>query len=79
MTDDDDPPTRVARRFLQVEMKRTPARKPVDWVTAGLNRPMTTGDKLWADDNGRVELQLDGWVIRLSNNSGFSFLKLTIT
>ena len=38
---------------------------------------MTTGDKLWADSNGRVELQLDGSLIRLSNNTGFSFLNLS--
>jgi len=49
-----------------------------DWVTAGLNRPITTGDKMWADNDGRVELQLDGSLIRLSNNTGFSFLNLCL-
>ena len=28
-----------------------------DWVIAGLNRPVTTGDKLWSDNDGRTELQ----------------------
>jgi hypothetical protein len=27
---------------------------------------MTTGDKLWADNDGRVELQLDSSLIRLN-------------
>jgi hypothetical protein len=75
--DDDDPPTRVARlAFTQGSISFQPAGTG-DWVMAGLNRPMTTGDKLWADNDGRVELQLDGSLIRLSNNTGFSFLNLS--
>ena len=31
---------------------------------------------MWSDSDGRVELQLDGSLIRLSNNTGFSFLNL---
>jgi hypothetical protein len=58
--DDDDPPTRVARlAYAQGSVSFQPAGTD-DWVTVGLNRPMTMGDKLWADSNGRVELQLDG-------------------
>ena len=47
-----------------------------DWVQAVPNRPMTTGDKLWADKDSRAELQLGSAVIRLSENTGFSFLNL---
>jgi hypothetical protein len=47
-----------------------------DWVQAVANRPMTTGDKLWADKDSRAELQLGSAVIRLSENTGFSFLNL---
>ena len=39
-------------------------------------RPMTTGDKLWADQDSRAELQLGSAVIRLNANTGFSFLNL---
>jgi hypothetical protein len=75
--DDDDPPSRVARlAYAQGPVSFQPA-GTADWVTAGLNRPVTTGDKLWSDDNARVELQLDGSLIRLSNNTGFSFLNLS--
>jgi hypothetical protein len=75
--DDDDPPSRVARlAYAQGPVSFQPAGTD-DWVTAGLNRPVTTGDKLWSDNAGRVELQLDGSLIRLSNNTGFSFLNLS--
>ena len=47
-----------------------------DWVQAVPNRPMTTGDKLWADKDSRAELQLGSAVIRLNANTGFSFLNL---
>jgi len=79
MADDDDPPSRVARlAYAQGSVSFQPAGTD-DWVTAGVNRPATTGDKLWSDRDGRVELQLDGSMIRLSSNTGFSFLNLSDT
>jgi hypothetical protein len=33
-------------------------------AAAGLNRPVTTGDKIWSDNDGRVELQLDGSLLQ---------------
>ena len=79
LADDDDPPSRVARlAYAQGSVSFQPAGTD-DWVTAGLNRPATTGDKLWSDRDGRVELQLDGSMIRLSNNTGISFLNLSNT
>ncbi len=47
-----------------------------EWVQAVPNRPMTTGDQLWADRDSRAELQLGSAVIRLNQNTGFSFLNL---
>jgi hypothetical protein len=77
MADDDDPPSRVARlAYAQGSVSFQPAGTE-DWVTAGLNRPVTTGDKLWSDHDGRTELQLDGSLIRLSSNTGISFLNLS--
>src|ERR1700688_4907690 len=77
VADDDDPPSRVARlAYARGSVSFQPAGTD-DWVTAGVNRPATTGDKLWSDRDGRVELQLDGSLIRLSNNTGFSFLNLS--
>ena len=74
---DDDPPSRVARlAYTGGSVSFNPAGTD-DWVTAVVNRPMTTGDKLWSDDRSRAELHLDTAVIRLSDHTGFSFLNLT--
>src|SRR5215471_19326928 len=75
--DDEDPPSRVARlAFTGGNVSFNPAGTD-DWVAAVVNRPMTTGDKLWSDDNSRAELHLGYAVIRLSDHTGFSFLNLT--
>jgi hypothetical protein len=72
----DDPPTRVARLgYLEGSVSFQPAGE-TDWVQAVPNRPMTTGDQLWADKDSRAELQLGSAVIRLSENTGVSFLNL---
>jgi hypothetical protein len=74
--DQDDPPTRVARLgYIEGSVSFQPAGED-DWVGAVPNRPMTTGDKLWSDKDSRVELQLGSATIRLSENTGFSFLNL---
>ena len=74
--DQDDPPGRVARLgYLQGSISLQPAGEN-DWVGAVPNRPMTTGDKLWADQDSRAEVQLGSAVIRLAPNTGFSFLNL---
>jgi hypothetical protein len=72
----DDPPSRVARLgYMEGSVSFQPAGEN-DWVGAVENRPMTTGDKLWADKGSRAELQLGSAVIRLSENTGISFLNL---
>src|SRR5438046_4260956 len=74
--DDDDPPSRVARlAYTNGNVSFNPAGTD-DWVAAVVNRPMTTGDKLWSDDNSRAELHLGYAVIRLSDHTVFSFLNL---
>src|SRR5579863_2050014 len=75
--DDDDPPSRVARlAFVDGQVSFQPAGTD-DWVSAVINRPMTTGDKLWSDQDSRAELHIGSASLRLSNNTGFSFLNLT--
>ena len=75
--DDDDPPSRVARlAYTSGNVSFNPAGTD-DWVAAVVNRPMTTGDKLWSDDGSRAELHLDSAVMRLSDHTGFSFLNLS--
>ena len=64
--DQDDPPGRVARLgYMEGSVSFQPAGE-TDWVGAVPNRPMTTGDKLWADQNSRAEVQLGSAVIRLA-------------
>jgi len=74
--DSDDPPARVARLgYIEGSVSFQPAGEE-DWVGAVPNRPMTTGDQLWSDQDSRAEVQLGSAVIRLSSNTGFSFLNL---
>jgi hypothetical protein len=74
--DDDDPPSRVARlSYTNGEVSFSPGGTD-DWVSAVVNRPMTTGDKLWTDQGARAELHVGSAVIRLSGQTGFSFLNL---
>ena len=72
----DDPPSRVARLgYMEGSISMQPAGES-EWVQADQNRPMTTGDKLWADQDSRAELQLGSAMIDLDSNTGFSFLNL---
>ena len=74
--DEDDPPGRVARlSHTDGSVSFDPAGTD-DWVSAVVNRPITTGDKLWSDKNSRAELQLGSASIRVGSDTGFSFLDL---
>src|SRR5271155_5194808 len=74
--DQDDPPGRVARLgYLQGSVSFQPAGE-TDWVGAVPNRPMSTGDQLWTDQDSRAEVQLGSAVIRLAPQTRFSFLNL---
>ena len=71
-----DPPGRVARlNFMQGSVSLQPAGTQ-DWVDADPNRPLTTGDNVWSGDDGRGELHIGSTAIRLSNDTGISFLNL---
>ena len=74
--DDDDPPTRVARiSHTDGAVSFNPAGTD-DWVGAVVNRPMTTGDKLWSDNGARAELHIGSASLRIGSTTGFSFLNL---
>src|SRR5467141_1330992 len=73
---DDDPPGRVARlNYIQGSVSFQPGGE-TDWVQANPNRPLTTGDNLWADKNSRGELHIGSTAIRLADETGISFLNL---
>ena len=77
--DYDDPPSRVARLgYISGAVSLQPAGTD-DWVDATVNRPMTTGDKLWSDRGSRAALHIGSASLNLSENTGFSFLNLTDT
>ena len=74
--DADDPPSRVARLADAEGSVSFQPGGTEDWIAAPVNRPLTTGDKLWSDRDSRAELQLDGSFLRLSGNTAISFLNL---
>src|SRR5882762_9018187 len=74
--EEEDPPGRVARLSdVEGSVSLQPAGVQ-EWAAATLNRPLTTGDKLWTDQNSRAELDIGAAVIRLGATTGFSFLNL---
>jgi hypothetical protein len=76
VADEGDPPTRVARlAYVEGSVSMQPGGTD-EWVDAPLNRPLTTGDAVWSDANSRVELQLDGSLVRLSSRTSISFLNV---
>ena len=71
-----DPPSRVARLgFASGSVSFSPAGDP-DWLQAVVNRPMTTGDRLWVAANARAELQVGGAAIRLGPATSVTLLNL---
>lgn len=77
-TDDQsqDPATRVGRlNYSQGSVSFRPAGED-DWVTAVPNRPLVTGDDLWADEDSRAEVHVGSAAIRLGSKTGITFLNL---
>ncbi len=71
-----DPPGRVARlNFSQGSISFRPAGED-DWVSGVPNRPMVTGDDLWADEDSRAEVHTGSTAIRLGAKTGITFLTL---
>jgi Family of unknown function (DUF6600)/FecR protein len=71
-----DPPSRVARLgYLTGPVSFSPSGEN-DWVDARLNRPLTTGDRLWSDAGARAELQFGGAMIRMGAGTGVSLLNM---
>jgi hypothetical protein len=74
--DDADPPGRVARlSYLEGAVSLEPAGL-ADWAPAERNRPLTSGDRLWTDQESVAELDLGDAVLRLGGMTGFAFLNL---
>src|SRR5215471_6284844 len=71
-----DPPSRAAQlSFLNGTVSFQPGGVE-DWVPATLNRPLTTGDRLWTENGARAELHLGSAAFRLNGHTNFSFINL---
>jgi hypothetical protein len=71
-----DPPTRVARiSYIDGSVSLQPGGQG-EWGTAAKNRPVTVGDKLWADKDSRLELQAGQASIHIAGMTALSFLNL---
>src|SRR3982074_1117381 len=71
-----DPPTRVARLgYMSGTVTFSPGGVE-EWVPAVLNRPLTTGDRLWSDAGSRAELQVGSAVVRLADSTSVTVLNL---
>jgi len=71
-----DPPSRVARLgYMTGAVSFSPAGEN-DWIEASINRPLTTGDRLWSDAGARAEIQVGGALIRMSAGTAVSVLNL---
>src|SRR6201997_3266816 len=74
--DEQDPPARVARlNYSSGSVSFRPGGEG-DWVAAVPNRPLTTGDNLWADKDSRAELHVGSTGIRMDSETSISFLDL---
>ena len=71
-----DPPSRVARlSHAQGKVSFQPSGES-DWSEATINRPVTTGDRLFADQGARAELEVGPFAIRLSQNTDVTLANL---
>lgn len=79
LADDVDPPARAARLSdVEGPVSLEPA-GVAEWTAATLNRPLTGGDRLWADENARAEVDLGNAAVRLGAHTGFAFFELDDT
>ena len=71
-----DPPAQAGRlAFAQGPVSYAPGGDDA-WIEAQINRPLTVGDRLWAGDNGRAEIELPGATVRMSELTSVSLLNL---
>ena len=72
-----DPPGRVGRvNYASGAVSFAPADAPDQWTQAPLNRPLTAGDRLWADNNGRAEIHVGSTALRMGSQTSIDVLNL---
>src|SRR5271169_5843310 len=74
---DQDPPGRVARlNYMEGSVSFQPGGEN-DWVDPMQNRPLVTGDNLWADENSRAEVHIGSTALRLGPKTGITLLEVS--
>src|ERR1039457_563897 len=71
-----DPPSRVGRlNFLAGNVAFRPGNVE-EWGPATMNYPLTTGDHLWTDEQGGVEMHVGSAALRLAGSTSFAVLNI---
>ena len=71
-----DPPGRVARLSYVEGAVSFASPDAGDWTDAVLNRPLTSGDRLWLDRDARAELEVGSTTLHLDRETAFGIVKL---
>lgn len=72
----DDPPGRVGRLSYIDGPVSFLAASADSWAVAEPNRPVTTGDRIWADNAARAEIDLGSAALRLSGQTELDVVRL---
>jgi hypothetical protein len=73
--DPSDPPSIIGRlNYVSGQVSFAPGEANNEWRAAPLNRPLTTGDRLWVDNGGRAELHVGANSIRLAEQTSVDVL-----
>jgi hypothetical protein len=73
---DADPPARVGRlNYMTGAVSFRPAGSD-QWDAAVPNRPLTTGDRVWTDNDSRAEVHVGSTVIRINSQTELDFTAL---
>jgi hypothetical protein len=74
--DEGDPPGRVARLSLAQGKVTFQPSGETEWSEASVNRPVTTGDRLYTDQGARAELEVGPFAVRLSQGTDVTLANL---
>jgi hypothetical protein len=73
---DEDPPGRVGRLSEVDGAVWVYAPESAEWIAAARNRPVTTGDRLSTEKDGRAEIRIGSTTLRIAANTEVEVLQL---
>src|SRR5512146_471490 len=74
---EEDPPSRAVRLdYLSGKVSVQPGGVN-DWVAASINRPLTSSDRVWTDQDSRAELNLGTSAIRMDDQTSLTLNNVT--